>query len=265
MVDPAKVPANLMGDLHGKAGGSDLGPALIDLSQHPWANRKPDYFIYVYNTVDREYHVARPPFFPDIRIDRCPKNEKYALVMKIPNIMNVRDRNVDTGEPIINPQYGERFAMDVINPQNIGIDMWAQPSDSQKWVDGGSDDLSLRGVFWTKNNPPTDEELRKCKTRLEAFYRARIERANRIASDPRIPREEITPEDHAACDYFQISPGWHNLMQMPVSCENCGEQIKEGVPFHVHPVLGICVRDWKGAVNAGVKKREDVPQDKRWW
>ena len=264
-LDLSEMPEKHRNVLLNKMAQASPPPALIDLSQHPWANRKADYYLYLYNTVDREFVVHRPPYFPSIRIAACPKDKPYVMAMKIPNLVNTRDINIETGEPRIDPQYGERFAMDIINPQNLGVDMWAQPSDDQRWIDGGTDDLSLRGVFWTKNDPPTDDELGRCRARLEKFYQAMVDRANRIAQDPQQPRQDITPECHTAADYFRLSPGWHLHMQSPTFCPNCGESIREGIDFHMSQAFGVCVIDWKGAVSAGIKKREDVPIEKRWW
>jgi len=244
------------------------GIQFTDLSQHPYANRKPDYWVHVYNISHREFHVTRPPHCPNIRIPACPDDEPYILAIKFPNITHLKDIRAESGETDLIPQYGERMAMDIINPSNLGVDMWAQPPADQAWLDGGSDDLSRRGVFWTINNPPTREELTKAKQRMEQHYHALIERANQISQDPQAPKNEISPEMHKAADYFQISPGWHSHLATPEFCENCGEQIRPGVAFHMNQSIGmLCIRSWEKAVNAGVKKLEDVPASHRgdWW
>jgi hypothetical protein len=53
------------------------------------------------------------------------------------------------------------------------------------------------------------------------------------------------------------------------TCETCGESIQAGAKFHKSETLGvICinpsVEGWKAAVNAGIKSREDVPEEFRW-
>jgi hypothetical protein len=134
-------------------------------------------------------------------------------------------------------------------------------------------DYGKLGVFWSLNDPPTDEEVAKAIQRKEAFYRRRLNQARALeASSPKDLHLFLTPTDHIAVDYFarvyesEEQFSWHKVMVMPSKCPNCGESIKTNVAFHASAALGgvLCVIDWKRAVEAGVKKLEDVPESKRW-
>lgn len=237
---------------------------LIDFTKDANVSRPPDYFVYIYNIAYRTFEIRRPPYFPIVRLSACPPTEPYVKVMSIPNIVNEKWVDSASGEIRNRGTQGERFAMDLINPANIGVDMWASVSAEASWIDGGTDDMSRRGLFFSRNDPPTQEELDKAKARLETHYRRMLAQADELSRDPKTFRE-IGPEHHAAAEYFRVKASWHVIAELPSVCENCGETIKPGIPYHVNGVGVICIRDWQATVKAGVKKREDVPEELRWW
>jgi hypothetical protein len=209
----------------------------------------------------------------------CPKDEKYVLAMRIPAVLSWRDERKDTFEIVINAEYGERFATDLINPQNLTADMWSRvdPKAPHAYINAdGGDDLGRRGVFWTSrvycencsapikfiatdietrasveycakcHEPfrakPGDDELRKSGELVRSFCQSRVEACGRIAADPRSP-EIIGPEDHWCAEHLQVSPTWHTHMAVPSICEDCGGPIKGDPMFHKNDELGvICVR-----------------------
>jgi hypothetical protein len=126
-------------------------------------------------------------------------------------------------------------------------------------------DYGKLGVFWSLNDPPTDEEVAKAIRRKETFYRKRLDQARALeASDPKSLYAFLTPTDHVAADYFGEEFTWHKVSVRPVSCPNCGESIKAVAAYHRNVDGVICVIDWKRTVEAGVKKMKDVPESKRW-
>lgn len=239
------------------------GIIFTDLRSDPNVMRKPDYFLTIFNIVPRKFQILRPPSFPLIVLAECPPSQRFKAVAKIPNIVNEKFVYQESGETMVRGILGERFATDLLCPSNLGVDIWAElSSDSQIWIDGGSDDLTKRGVFWTRNETPTEEELFKCKTKMEKFYRHLLTQAEEYARNQQF--REIGFEHHLAADYFQTSTAWHQTILAPALCPNCAEPIKTGVAFH-QASWGICVIDWHRTIAAGVKKREDVPMELRWW
>ena len=241
----------------------------------PELTRKPEYFVYVYSVVDPRpdgYHLVRnaPPLIHNLSIAEVKPDERYTLVTKLPHPVN--QAGVDTQEQRVNYAHNaQRVAQDIVNPENITLNQDATLRAEQSFTEGN--DYGKLGVFWSLNDPPTDEEVAKAVARKEKFYRRRLDQARALeASDPKSLHIFLTPTDHVAVDYFarvyesDEQFGWHKVMRMPDKCPNCGEAVKKGVAFHASAALGgvICVIDWKRTVEAGVKKLKDVPESKRW-
>ena len=255
--------------------------SLIDYTADANVSRAPDYYLYVFNVAPRDFEVRRPPSFPFIKFGRCPKDLQEAAtlninendlvivngqivarkVMTAPNIVNEKWIDSASGETRVRGIVGERFLMDAINPANLGVDMWKQGEDS--WIDSGSDDLSRRGIFFTRNNPPEAFEIAKTKERMEKHYRKLLLEADELWNDEKT-RRLVGPEHHSAAEYFHVRAKWHTVAELPTLCENCGEEVKAGAAFHL-TAFGVCVRDWQRTVAAGVKSKSDVPEEKRWW
>ena len=175
-----------------------LGAAAI-IGRNRDYNREPDYWIYVFSIVPREFIRRRPPDFPMIRLSGCPKGEPWALVAKVPDTVRYKWISAETGDPVFDSIPGERFATDLINPANLGNQMWVDVSTpDMDQMHGGGDDLSRRGVFfWSRNAKPTTEELNRSKVRLEKHYRECVAKANALAASPKTI-DEIGEEHHLA-------------------------------------------------------------------
>ena len=259
---------------------------LVDFRGDANADRPPDYFLYMYNISPRNFAIPRPPNFPLIRLAACPKSDADAEIMRVPddelirnstgkivcrkvariqNIVNEHWVDADSGEVRYRGINGERFAMDLINPTNIGIDMWAEISDPERsWLDSdGTDDMSRRGLFWTLNDPPTETELARAKQRLEIHYQRMLRQADEYERDP-ATRKMVGYEHHLAADYFSYDAPWHTIASVKESCRECGEPLpKPGVAFHRNSIGFVCVLDWKRAVEAGAKTMAEVPESKK--
>ena len=236
------------------------GVRFHDFRGDPYVDREPDYYLYVFSTVNRVFVVERGTQFSKITLSACPPEQPWAMVARVPAVVNAKEPD-ENGEVRLRPIYGERFATDLLNPANLGVDIWAEITD---WVDsGGTNDLTRRGLFWSRNEVPTAEELSKCKLRLEKHYKEVLLHADRLARENRL--QEIGPEHHIAADYFHVRSTWHVVAELPSLCPNCGENITKGVGFHTTPQGIFCIIDWQKAVNAGIKTKDDVPEDLRWW
>lgn len=223
--------------------------------------RKPDYFIYMFNVGAKSHEVCRPPQMPRVQIPGIKPGEKFRMAFKIPNTVNQMWADPDNGSPRIHGEHGERVAMDMINPNNLGIDQDAE-IDQSKVLSAGND-LSKYGVFWSRNEVPTELELTAARKRMEKFYRELLRRADQLATNGK--RDEITDDMHMAADYFQYQAAWHVQVEVPLACPQCGENIKQGVAYHKNSMDVICVIDWKRTVASGAKKKEEVPEELRWW
>lgn len=230
--------------------------------------RKPEYFVYVYSVVDPRpdgYHLQRScsPLINNFRIPELQPGERWTLAAKVPEPVNQRWLDPASNQWRVDEHEGKRVAQDIVNPENVTLNQDASLPADKSFTEGN--DFGKLGVFWSLNYPPTDEEVAKAIKRKEAFYRKRLDQARALeASDPKALHAYLTPTDHVAADYFGEQFSWHKLSLKPSTCPNCGESIKTGVAYHRNVDGVICVIDWRGAVNAGVKKLKDVPEDKRW-
>lgn len=259
VVDPEKT-ARVLDRVVSNA---ELGPNLVDFRQDPNLNRKPDYLLHVFSIARKPFVVRRPPNFPTVTFAACPKNKDWAEVAVIPNVVNYRWVDGVTGEVRSQGEAGERVATDLLNPANLGTDIWAASDEQSGWVDGGSDDLTRRGLFWSRHATPEPWELARCRTRLENHYRSLIAQADDLVQNGE--RKALTPEHHLAAEHFKLKTTWHSIADPQRNCPNCGEQVGDSVAFHRNSLGMICVLDWKRAVEAGVKTRADVPENLRWW
>ena len=120
------------------------------IGRDPNYNRKPDYWINLFNTQPVEHTRHRPLDFPTIKITACPKGQPWVLALRVGNIVNYKQPSTDTGEPVFSSITGERWATDLVNPANLGTNMWAGAYSSEvEQMHGGGDDLARRGVFWS--------------------------------------------------------------------------------------------------------------------
>ena len=124
-------------------------------------NKEPDYYIYLYNLSEMNigdgvsFIVSRPPIFSNFKVravtaeTKKETGQKYVLATRLPQPLLMPKGNVDSGEIDIIPTDTRRFAMDIINPDNWGINQDA-------FIDNPTsvgNDLGKKGLFWSYNGP----------------------------------------------------------------------------------------------------------------
>lgn len=215
-------------------------------------NREPDFYVYVFNIAKQEYKVSRMPLMREMLIPARKEGEKYAVVTRLPSPFKFPKGNVDSNDIEVVVLDGRRFAMDLINPDNLTLDQDAV-------VTGGfsvGNNLGKLGVFWSLNAEPTAQELERAKARLEKHYRSILEEARAVeASNPAKLFEVLTPAHHVAADYFHETFNWHKKEVHKENCPRCGTPANVGAPFHALEGGGLCVGDWNAAIRAGVRSR----------
>lgn len=230
-------------------------------------SRPPEYFVYLYNVSQQSFSVSRPPLFREFTIPGRKDSERYALATKLPQPLMVPKGNVDSNEVDMVPTDCRRIAMDIINPDNTGTDQDAH-IDSRNVTSQGNN-LGAKGVFYSMNGPgatafggqeePTKDEIDRAYARMEKFYTGKLDEARAMeVSDPANLSKFISPEHHAAADYFGEERPWHTKKSKPMDCPNCGDKIKSGAAFHKTDEGSFCIIDWKRAVAAGVRTRSQA-------
>lgn len=227
----------------------------FDFNVHDYLlGRKPEYFVYIFNVSEETYKVARPPIAKEITIPGRKKEEKYARVGRLPQPMVVPKTSVDQSAMEVTTQDARRFAMDIINSENLGLDQDAV-IDPRGALSVGHD-LGRKGVFWTINEIPTEEELAKATARMEKEYTRLLEQARAVqVSNPQMLRDMLTPEHHRAAEYWGVETEWHGKQSRPMDCPICGDRVKAGIAYHVDASNELCIIDWARTVKAGKRSR----------
>lgn len=222
--------------------------------------RQPEYFIHMYNVGERSHRVSNG-LIKNALIPGVKPGERYVKCFSLPNIVNQAWQDPDTGQLRTYGEDGRRVMMDLINPANMGIDQDFE-LPPQEVVSQGSN-LAVWGLFWSVNDPPTEEELRKATAKMEKNYRKLLAEAD--ALDRAGKRSEILEIHYIAASYFHYKGSWNTIVEVPAECPVCGGPIKKGAAFHRLEDGGICVNDWKRTVAAGVRTKDQVPEEQRWW
>lgn len=241
-----------------------LNNSYLNNNIDPGAFRKPEFEVYLYSVSNKEHHRAIPPMIPGLTFKACPDDKDYVEVAKLSHPFEQADRDVDNGEVRMRFHDARKVAMDLICPDAATMDS-AFPANSY------TVDLRAQGIFWSMNNPPTEEEVKKARGRVEKYYRTLLERATALEyTNPKELAERINEDYHLAADYFGEEYSWHKARvrkvtpAAKVACPVCGDDIKAGVAFHRDSEGEYCILDWKRAYDAGRVTKKQVPEDKRW-
>jgi hypothetical protein len=213
--------------------------------------------------------------YKTVQIYPCPADKRYIKVLDIPHPVQAieADPNGEEGSTIVRRTKAERVAMSIVHPDVIGESMRHLPPNSllAKVAISSNCDLIKQGVFFTREEEGSEGfelDLKAAEARLDATYRSLLDSLLGM-SDGEIRRvlasEKGVDIRQASVHYGEDIPGIRGR-SVKVDCPNCFEKVPQGAGFHRSEMLqSICVIDWKRAVEAGVKKKEDVPDSKRWW
>jgi len=245
-----------------------------------WQPRyKAESHIYLYNVSARTFSRVGP--YQNVNIpgvtDDDPvlqgmkSNERYHFVAEYPQPVLLPVFNDASGEIEVKRTDARRLVMDIINPNNLTYSLDTVIKPEQVFSVGT--DLSQSGVFFSESKPPKKEEVAKAYARMEARYRGLLEKARtlELTDKAQLQTELGSNPDYAyAAEYFGAEVSWRKRQVRPEQCAECGDFKPAGVPFHVNSQLHfVCVTPtvdgWKAAVRAGVKRREDVPEEFRYW
>lgn len=192
--------------------------------------------IYIYN-ISPLSHEKDHPIFKKVTIPGCPVGQPYKLAFSLPSILpQTRVFMFQNDEISFEYINGARVAMDIVNPDNLGLDQ----SVSVVYSCSQGNDLGVRGVFWSYNNPPTEEELESVKKRFRKHCRNLLEQAGAKVYTMKNPfqqevsalikkgyteeaaiqevqrKVQIGPEHHAAADYLRVRTVWHPVLEKKV-------------------------------------------------
>jgi len=195
----------------------ELNGALVYTPDTAQFSNDPAYKVYIYNIGALEHRVERGSAGTFV-LRACEPGEPYLLAWTLPSVW--RDSYFVEQEMKTHAVSGEFMAQDIVNPVTAGGKSW--------WTYGA--DLSALGVFFTKNNPPTDGELATARGKMEATYRRLLGMAASIEAAGKI--DDITPLMRIAASYFGEDRSWNKIYKKTTECPGCGEPAKAGIIRH---------------------------------
>jgi hypothetical protein len=174
----------------------------------------PSYKVYIFNLSPMR-HVVEKGSAGTFTIPACEPEQPYSEPLVLPAI--VRDSYFIEQEMRTHAVSGEYMAQDIVHP-TIG----------QSWSFGQN--IDELGVFWTRNNPPTEQEIAAARAKMEVSYRKLLGMASTIEATGKI--DEITPLMRIAASYFGEDRTWNKIYKRVAECPGCGEPAKPGIIRH---------------------------------
>jgi hypothetical protein len=225
----------------GKVMSDAYKPTVIDWKSLGLSAKEGGPRVWIYN-VSRMEHRADHPLLRNVCIPANTTRKRYTLYTSLPYVVVETQHNIDANETYGLPSWGKRLAMDLINPDNLGLDQTAEI----KYSTGIGRNLGEKGVFWSLNNPPLKAEVDAAVERMEMRYKMLLEKAAvqltegihsfndlvkmyvakikrhypkmkmaQVRMDARKQAQEqfqITPEHHAAADHYKLITDWHPIL-----------------------------------------------------
>lgn len=205
----------------------------------------PQYSLFIFNVGPISYtkgNSVRKGSAGNYEIEACEKDKPFSRPCIIPSI--VTDTYMVENQMLTHAVTGEFMCRDIVHPflaAGDGLESWS--------IGQNLDDL---GIFWTRNNPPTNDELAEARAKLEKSFRLLLAEANVIEAQGRLL--DITPLMRHAADYFHEDRSWNKIYRKTAECPACGAPTKEGTAVHTCGA----VLDWTMAIKFGLKTLKDA-------
>lgn len=188
----------------------------IEYLPNPMAQYMPKYHVYIFN-IGPLKHVVEKGSLGTFVISPCEAGQKYSKPLVLPSVVRSSYKDAATYAMKTDDVEGKYIAQDIVNPY-IGGD----------WSEG--QDLTEKGVFWSFNEIPTDEELAIAKTKMEAFFRRLLVSATELETKGQL--QFITPTMRLAATYFGEDRAWNRIYKKVGECPQCGDPMKESILKH---------------------------------
>lgn len=228
---------------------------------------EPNYLIYVYNIVDREWVVQQPPLFPSFFIPAREPGKKFSVTV-LPAFVNEPHNKAGTTEISYKRVDGRKCATSLLNPGAFPGINWAGQVQNWKTDDQFGNNLNKFGCFWSLTRPDEterlDEEIKIFKNRVRETATELVKNAEILHAQGDL--RGISPLMHWAMDYLGKSALWHMSMDHMISCPNCGSQVKDGIAYHRNDFGEKCIIDMERylasvVVERPVKRTQEVLEE----
>jgi hypothetical protein len=199
---------------------AEMNGMLIYTPENAAQANDPPYKIYIWNLGPTRWEVPKGSLGTFII---PPSTDEGALGMPLVLPSVVRDSYFVEQEMKTHSVTGEFTAIDIVHP------VTATYGAGKSWWSFGAN-LDDFGVFWTKNNPPTEAEVSAARGKMEITYRKLLQMAASIEAAGRI--DDITPMMRIAAHYFGEDRAWNKIYRKTLECPGCGEPAKANIIRH---------------------------------
>lgn len=216
------------------------------------------------------HSVARRPFdvkhmlLPNLKLRGCEGGERSVLCTSLPDPIPQPCPDLERGGTRLDDNDAWLVVMDMLVPGNFTMDPYAGAGNPNFFANRDGTNLIAEGVFPSLNEVATEAELLKAENARERHDRYLTgEAQKRAVKSTKALNEwlESYPDTHSAMDRLGISATWHTLSIIRVSCPNCGDEIKQGIPFHKSSVTDrICVIDAMKSYKAKAITRDEYEE-----
>lgn len=218
--------------------------------------REPDYFIYVYNILEREWIVRQPPLFPAFHIPACEKGKKFSFTILPPYVNEVMQKAGST-ELSYKQVDGRKAAMSLLNPGAYPGIQWESQLHDWDTDDQTGNNLNNFGCFWSLTRPDEldklEVEIGYFKERLRKTMEELVKRAEELHDSGE--RKLISPMMHFAMDFLGKQSAWHTSLKHMVSCPVCGDTIQDGIAYHRNAFGEKCIIDMDRYMKSVIQTR----------
>jgi rubredoxin len=189
---------------------------VVEYQPNPLNQFAPKYKVYIFNIGPMKHEVPKGSW-GTFKIPACEPGQRYSRPLILPSIF--RSSYMDAASLAMKTDdiEGKHVAQDIVNPF-LGGD----------WSEG--QDLTEKGVFWTMNETPTEEELATARTKMEAYGRKQLTIATELETKGQLGA--ITPTMRLFATYFGEDRSWNKIYRKIGECPMCGEPAKEGIVRH---------------------------------
>jgi hypothetical protein len=204
--------------------------------------------LYIFNISDQELSWREPGFSRYV-VPACEKGKEYSAPLVIPGIISeeyLQDQSTE-----FNHYNAVEIAYAILK---IGPGMKATL------------DMTNKGYFMSETNPPSVARLAEAQAKYNQWCDGLIREADTIMNgggeSKGMTGQMLNESHYRALSYRRQTRNWGRQSVEMMDCPACGGPVPRGAA--VHSVCGAIV-NWQLAVEHGLKTRDLVPIEKRWW
>jgi hypothetical protein len=221
--------------------------------------------------ITRDGRATRNPWQYDALPDEIAKAPVQFYIYNVGPLTQIINAGSMGQHFLFPPKEGEKWGKP-IEIKKYMVD-WADQGDykhkpiimegeyvAKEWVcpDGGKEpELDLRkwGVFYSKNNPPTEAEIETARRYVHLQMDRLVKIADNLYQDPR-RRPEITNIYYIAAKHLMVERPWCTVSKEMARCEGCGKAVEQDVAK-----CGCgAIRDWNKARKLRLVTKEEFEE-----